>query len=238
MKLSHRLLTVASFVRKGSNLADIGTDHGYIPIYLAENGTIRSAVAMDIRKGPLERAKNHIKLHKLEDQIKTRLSDGLLELTPGEADTAVIAGMGGDLVIEILDRGRHVWNSVGQWILSPQSDLFRVRVFLEKNGFVIEDEVMVQEDGKYYTIISAARIPQTEEGVLAKPYEKPQYYRFGWYLIKKKSPILMVFLEKEKHKLQTVLSRLEEQDTETVRERKKELTQELRIIQEAQDEMQ
>ena len=96
MKLSKRLETVASFVPKGSNIADIGTDHGYVPIYLVREGQAEHAVAMDVRKGPLERARAHVEAAGLGSRIDVRLSDGLAGLKPGEADCVVIAGMGGD----------------------------------------------------------------------------------------------------------------------------------------------
>ena len=119
MKLSKRLELVASFVPEGSRIADIGTDHGYIPIFLTEKGICQSALAMDVREGPLSRAREHIREKNLEDRIQVRLGDGLKELRPGEADTVVIAGMGGQLVIHILEEGRHMWDSVKTWILSP-----------------------------------------------------------------------------------------------------------------------
>ena len=102
MQLSKRLLEVSGLVSYGSRLADVGTDHGYIPIWLTEQGAIRSAVAMDINRGPLLRAQENIRRHRLEEKIKTRLSDGVAELRPGEADSVVIAGMGGSLMVKIL----------------------------------------------------------------------------------------------------------------------------------------
>ena len=105
MKLSKRLETVASFVPKGSNIADIGTDHGYVPIYLVREGQAEHAVAMDVRKGPLERARAHVAEAGLGSRIDVRLSDGLAGLKPGEADCVVIAGMGGELIIHILEEG-------------------------------------------------------------------------------------------------------------------------------------
>ena len=98
MKLSHRLETIASFVPKGSIVADIGTDHGYIPIWLLQQKIAVKAIAMDIGEGPLKRAREHIVLYGLEDLIETRLSNGLSGLYPKEADTVVIAGMGGELI--------------------------------------------------------------------------------------------------------------------------------------------
>lgn len=163
MKLSPRLLAVTSFVKKGSRVADIGTDHGYVPIWLIEEGIADSALAMDVRKGPLERAESHIRLYGLEDRIQTRLSDGLKELRAGEADTVVIAGMGGELVIHILEEGRHVRDTVKHWILSPQSEPDKVRRYLEKNGFVTEDEVMLIDEEKYYTVL-LVRGPESGDG--------------------------------------------------------------------------
>ena len=119
MKLSKRLEMIASFVKPGSRLADIGTDHGYIPIALTERGVILSALAMDVRKGPLERAREHIGEAGLAEQIETRLSDGLEKLKAGEADTVVIAGMGGELEIHILEEGRHIWDSGPVGSLAP-----------------------------------------------------------------------------------------------------------------------
>ena len=130
MKLSHRLETIASFVRRGSIIADIGTDHGYIPIYLCQTGIIPSAIAMDIGKGPLQQATAHIKQQGVSNRIKTRLSDGLTALQPGEADTILIAGMGGGLVMKILSQGTHALTGSEELILQPQSEIAQVRAYL------------------------------------------------------------------------------------------------------------
>ena len=108
MELSRRLRMNASFVTPGNRLADVGTDHGYIPIALRLEGVIPSALAMDINPGPLERAKEHIRQFDLETDIHTRLSDGVQALCPGEADSVLIAGMGGALTIKILEAGKDV----------------------------------------------------------------------------------------------------------------------------------
>ena len=151
-RLSERLKLVASFVPQDSRIADIGTDHGFVPICLAKEGRIKSALAMDVRTGPLERAEAHIKEAGISDiPISTRLSDGLKELKPQEADTVIIAGMGGELEIKILQEGRHLWSTIRRFILSPQSDLEKVRRFLSEEGFLIEKEAMLREEGKYYT---------------------------------------------------------------------------------------
>ena len=150
MKLSERLEMVLSFVEPGESAADVGTDHGHVPVELVRRGIVKKAVAMDVRKGPLSRAAENIALAGLSEKIATRLSDGVAKLLPGEADSVVIAGMGGELIIKILENGRHMWDSVSQWVLSPQSEIFKVRRWLLENGFEIRREDMLLEDGKYY----------------------------------------------------------------------------------------
>ena len=111
MRLSDRLETVVSMVRPAESAADIGTDHGHVPVELVRRGTVKRALAMDVRKGPLSRAEESVAMAGLENRIETRLSDGLEKLSPGEAETVVIAGMGGELMIHILEQGRHMWDN-------------------------------------------------------------------------------------------------------------------------------
>ena len=108
VKISDRLKTAASLIREGAVLADVGTDHGYVPIYLLEQKKIKSAIAMDINKGPLERAREHIHLYGMDAYIQTRLSDGVAALEKGEADSILIAGMGGGLVMHLRRRKRYL----------------------------------------------------------------------------------------------------------------------------------
>lgn len=242
MKLSTRLETVASFVKKGSRVADIGTDHGYVPIYLIEEGIAEAALAMDVRKGPLERAVSHIRQHGLETQIQCRQSDGLAELRPGEADTVVIAGMGGELVIHILEEGKHVWDTVNHWILSPQSELSKVRSYLEENDFVTLDETMLTDEGKYYTVISAARnlAAGDEAGRKSKEAEQARreaYDRYGRLLIEKRDPVLRAYLEKEKDMMTKILDQLGNRNSDHSRQRREELAKEIALIEEVQNEM-
>lgn len=229
MKLSKRLELVASFVPEGSRIADVGTDHGYIPIELVKRGLCPSAVAMDIGKGPLERAREHIREQGLEEKIEARLSDGLSALKPGEADTVVIAGMGGELVIHILEAGRHMWESVKEFVLSPQSELDKVRKYLEENGFAIQKEAMVVDEGKYYTVMLVKR------GVMQ--YGSQAEYRYGRLLIQGKDPVLSAFLKKESERLRGILTGLEGQDTEGAAAARIDLKEQLSWIQEAYMQM-
>ena len=151
--LSKRLQTVADMVEPGSKVADVGTDHGFVPIYLAKAGLASHAIAMDVRKGPLERATQHVKEYKLEDVIETRLSDGLEKLFEGEADTMICAGMGGPLMQKILENKDPRSVKLKTLILEPQSELMQFRIFLREKGYEIVQEEFLLEDGKYYPVI-------------------------------------------------------------------------------------
>ena len=153
--LSDRLKAAADMVTPGNRLADIGTDHAYLPIWLVREGRCPTAIAADLRQGPLLAAHAHVCEAGLGGRIYLRLSDGLKEIAPGEADTITITGMGGPLICRILADGRAVARSAKELILSPQSDVPEVRRFLLGHGFIITDETMVREDGKYYVIIKA-----------------------------------------------------------------------------------
>ncbi len=183
MQLSKRLRAVADFVTPQGRLADVGTDHAYVPICLMEEKKISGAVAMDIVDGPLQRARENIAAHHLETQIETRKSDGLEALRPGEVDTIVIAGMGGLLICRILEQGREVAATVPEWVLEPQSDTDKVRAYLLEQGYHICDEDMVLEDGKYYPVL------QVRAGREQTPYE-PVELIYGRHLLRKRHPVL------------------------------------------------
>ena len=233
MKRSKRLETIISMVPHlgpAACVADVGTDHGFVPIRLVELGVCGRALAMDVRPGPLERAREHIRRHGLEEQIGTRLGDGLKALGPGEAQAVVIAGMGGELMLRILEEGAHVRSDISHWILSPQSELSRFRHGLERLGLSIRDEEMVLEDGKYYTVMEV--VPG------AMGYGQEYRYRYGDCLIRKASPVLQSFLEREMSQNRTIREGLEGQDKEGAQRRLRELEQEYTEMEEAYGAMQ
>lgn len=232
MKLSNRLKTIASFVPEGSKVADIGTDHGYIPIRLVQEGKAKHAIAMDVRTGPLMRAKSHIAEAGLSDVIEVRLSDGLLKLNKDEADCVVIAGMGGELMIHILEEGRALWDNIPNWVLSPQSELHKMRRFLMEQAFFVEQETMIKEDGKYYVVMRAVRTQgaSTDDG-------REISYRYGKSLLESKDPVLTEYLEYEEVQLEEILKGLSKGETESVEKRMRELKTELSWNKEAQDAM-
>lgn len=232
MKLSKRLETIASMVPKTTQegaVADVGTDHGFIPIWLVEHGIAARAIAMDVRKGPLARAREHICEHHLEEKIETRLSDGLEQLAAGDAETVVIAGMGGELILRILTEGDHVRDSVAHWICSPQSELSAFRHGIERLGLAIKDETMLFEDGKYYTVM------HLETGTMHYAHEYE--YRYGALLIQRKSPVLSEFLKKEMQQYREIIAHLKEQQSEGARARLGGMEQELQEMEEAYNAM-
>lgn len=243
MKLSDRLEMVVSFVKPVKVVADVGTDHGYVPMELVRRGMARKALAMDVKKGPLLKAEEHIRMAGLEAQVETRLSDGLLKLTPGEAETVIIAGMGGELMIHILEQGRHMWDSVGQWVLSPHSEINKVRRWLWENGFEIEKEAMVFEEGKYYTAMDVrpGNVPHCDaEGIRQIPAELSPDFLYGNYLIGTGNPVLLRFLKEEEEKLSELSFKLSKiaEVSEGARNNLSEVERKLALNREVQDEMQ
>ena len=197
VKISNRLMTAAALVTQGYTLADVGTDHGYIPIYLLQQKKIPAAIAMDINEGPLERAKEHIALYGLQAYIQTRLSDGVAALKPGEVEAVLIAGMGGGLVMHILKDGEKVCQSAKELILQPQSEIEHVREFLREKGYTILAEDMVYEDGKFYPMMKVQYQGENENAQKASEVVKLSDL-YGGLLLQNRHPVLKTFLEKEK----------------------------------------
>lgn len=197
VKISNRLMTAAALVTQGYTLADVGTDHGYIPIYLLQQKKIPAAIAMDINEGPLERAKKHIALYGLQAYIQTRLSDGVAALKPGEVEAVLIAGMGGGLVMHILKDGEKVCQSAKELILQPQSEIEHVREFLREKGYTILAEDMVYEDGKFYPMMKVQYQGENENAQKASEVLKLSDL-YGGLLLQNRHPMLKTFLEKEK----------------------------------------
>lgn len=253
MELSKRLSAAASLVTPGKRIVDIGTDHAYIPIYLMEKKKCLSAVAMDVNEGPLKRAKAHIQEAGLQTEIETRLSNGFEQLKPGEADCAVIAGMGGGLMMKILSAYPEVTLSLKEFVLQPQSEIAKVRAFLLEQGFAFVDEEMVQDDGKYYPMMkvlppdrmTSSKDPEGESAGQKKIYDgtgqmakhtaegcgwTETEIRYGKFLLKKKHPVLKEFLQREYTIYQRILEEIADKDGEKIEIRRQELERELSYI--------
>lgn len=151
-----RLSLCAEMVRGGSRLADIGTDHGYLPIELCMSEKIPSALACDINPLPLRSAQENIEKYGLSDRIQTRLSDGLKEVRADEADDVVIAGMGGELIRDILIAAPWIKEANKHLVLQPMTHHEDLIKWLYENGFTVEQQAATLDEGKYYTVISVA----------------------------------------------------------------------------------
>lgn len=202
-RIPKRMLAIANLVDNSKVLADVGCDHAYISINLLENGKAERIIASDLREGPLNIARDNIRLYGFEDRIETRLCAGLCGYEAGEVDTILISGMGGMLVKEILSESIDVVRRADTLILEPQSDLRVVRAYLKDIGFEIIDEDMLNEGGKYYQIMKAVKSKERMEvcediGAMAEN-------EFGPILIKKKHPVLLEFLKKRKNHYERLL---------------------------------
>ena len=213
MELSKRLKSVADMVTKGSKVADIGCDHGYVSIYLVKEKLAMDVIAMDVNKGPLECARQNVEREGLAQYIELRLSDGLKALSAGEVNSIICAGMGGRLVVKILTEGKAVLSKVRELILQPQSEIQLVRKFLYENGFEIVQENMVLDDGKYYQMMRAVK-GESQQGDLGEPSSEvisitEVEAKYGPCLLKNQHPVLKEFLLLEKHKYEGILLELQ-----------------------------
>lgn len=155
MKLDSRLMAIANLVRENKFFADIGTDHAYLPVYLVEKGIINKAIAADLRVGPLENAKLAVESYNYSDKIELRLSDGLNNFRENEVEEIAIAGMGGLLISSFIERTVWLKNSDIHLILQPMTHVEKLRKALFDNGFIIDNEVVAEDDDKLYIIVSA-----------------------------------------------------------------------------------
>ncbi|MFQ9515185.1 MAG: tRNA (adenine(22)-N(1))-methyltransferase [Eubacterium sp.] len=203
--LSKRLDAVAKMVTKGNIVADIGTDHGYVPIYLVKSKISPFAYAMDINDGPVKSALRNVNSEGLSKQIQVIQSDGMEKLRPDMADTVIIAGMGGELIVDILKKST-VNDTVKEFVLSPHKRADLVRKFINENGWHIIEERMLVDAGKYYTIMKAVKGEETE------PYCEAEY-RYGRYLLNEKNPVLKEYLEKEYKKFKNIKDRMEKNNS-------------------------
>lgn len=148
--LSQRLLKCAEIITPNTRIADVGTDHAYIPIYLALNKKITHAISSDLREGPLENAKKNVKLYNLENIIETRLSDGLENISESEVDEILIAGLGGNIIISILEK--ICWKNK-RFIIQPMKYERRLRKYMAKSGYKLVSEKAVICSKKVYTVM-------------------------------------------------------------------------------------
>ena len=218
MILSSRLSKIASLIPKGKRVCDVGTDHAYIPLYSLIHNNSPYAIAMDINKGPLEIAKNNAIKYNLGDKIDFRLSDGLCALNKDEADVIVIAGMGGPLICEILNKGKDIITNNTHLIIQPMIAPTETRMFLYDNYFNITNEYVVKEENKYYNIFEL-------EKSLYKPNDYDIY--IGKNLLENSSDVINDYLDYKISICEKILNGLKKainKDNSQIEKHKKELS--------------
>jgi tRNA (adenine22-N1)-methyltransferase len=222
MNISTRLRTIANMVDKCNTVADIGTDHAYLPIYLIKNGICEEAIASDINKGPVERAVDNVKREGLDSKICCKLGAGFSTLKPFEVDCAIIAGMGGNLIRDIIEDEKEVFKSLNYAILQPVQNPEVLRRYLYESGYDILNEELCIDEGKYYEIIKV------------KYNEKPRelediYYEVGERLVEKKHPLLKTYIEHKLDKYNNIIKYISE-DTELAEKRKQDISDKIKRL--------
>ncbi len=231
MQLSKRLQAVADLVTIGNAVADVGCDHAYISIYLAKQKNSPRVIAMDVNQGPIDRANENIIKYGCENKIETRKSNGLQKLEVGEVDTILIGGMGGALTIQILSAKLEVMTTVKELVLQPQSEINKVRQFLQEQKFCIVEENMLYEDGKYYVMMRA--IPKEKAGDESDRYQLTidEHFYYGRLLLEVQNSILKEFLLWDLSLCEGIRDNLLRTQTDNSRIRLKELEQQMELIQ-------
>ena len=208
-RLSKRLSAVAAYVPKGSRLADVGSDHAYLPLFLVEKGIIHFAVAGEVVQGPYLSALNNVARAGKEKLIQVRLANGLSAIeSSDQIDTITIAGMGGRLIVDILEADRDKLEKVKRLILQPNNREDELRIWLEAHGFQIVAEEMVTENQKFYEILVV------EAGTMELT---PLEQRFGPYLLQEKSADFLAKWQSELGKLTQPLEKIPVQHQEDIR---------------------
>ncbi|GAB2703209.1 tRNA (adenine(22)-N(1))-methyltransferase [Paenibacillus thermoaerophilus] len=239
MKLSDRLRRIAEQVPAGSVVADIGTDHGLLPVALVSEGTAERAVAADVNRGPLEAARRQVAMAGLGDRIDLRLGNGLSVLREGEVDVVVIAGMGGSLIADILEAGRDRLPGVKRLVLQPNVAADQVRRWLLAREWKLIGEQILEEDEKIYEILTAEPAAGPEDA--SEPYEplrlcadltvgRELQLLMGPHLLRRPEPVFAAKWRYELEKLEMIRRQLANSGQEAARERERELGEQARLI--------
>ncbi|TXK77104.1 class I SAM-dependent methyltransferase [Paenibacillus sp. N3.4] len=243
VKLSKRLQMIADRVPAGSKLADIGSDHALLPTYLAQRGVIVFAVAGEVNPGPYEAAKRQVLESGLAKTISVRSGDGLAVIEAGEVNVITIAGMGGSLMASILDAGKSKLQGVTHLVLQPNVGEDHVRRWLLEQGWKLESEAILEEDGKIYEILTAVSVAEDANESLNELYAERllpsnikintnRLLQLGPYLINEPSEVWFRKWESELKKLEMIEGQLKRSDAEASKLKAEQVGQEIREIRE------
>ncbi|WP_198957448.1 tRNA (adenine(22)-N(1))-methyltransferase [Paenibacillus selenitireducens] len=243
IKLSERLKLIADQVPHGSRVADIGSDHALLPCYLVNSGQALSAIAGEVNPGPLEAAQKQVREEQLEQYITVREGDGLAVIQPGEVNVITIAGMGGSLIVKILSADPAKLVGIERLVLQPNVGEDTVRQWLLQENWLLVDEHILEEDGKFYEVIVAVRAEdaaaRNAELYAANPLEaygvhvsKEQQIWMGPYLLSQPNAAFARKWESEKSKLERIVQTLQQSQAEESRVKEQAFQQQIGRIEE------
>ena len=238
VRLSKRLLSIASFAEGTRVLADVGCDHGLLSLYLLERRLIEKAYLMDINKGPLLKAGENARKFGLEGEIELILSNGFDKLPdflrerPGSPspDAAVICGMGGPLILDIISGApKEILNGIRRYILSPQSEISAFRKGILKLGYIILKEALTEEEGKFYFVMEAVPLSSGYSEEREKPYDEAEL-RYGRIGLSRRDDTLLKLINRDLTVTRELLGR-----TNLPEKRREDLNRELKVIEKARN---
>jgi Predicted SAM-dependent methyltransferase len=248
LKLSKRLQMIADFVSPGSRVADIGSDHALLPVYLIQSGLVPSAIAGELNPGPFEAARKQAADAGLTNKLQVRRGDGLSVLQPGEADTVTIAGMGGSLMSGILEEGflAGKLDGVKELVLQPNVGEEFIRIWLLKRGWFLAEETILEEDDKIYEVLHAFKYDEAEVKKRNAEVYDAAFLRLsvhqvkGAAILEKMGPHLLrapkeVFFKKwryELDKLGRIVAQMSQSDLEQAEQKKQQFREEMNVIEE------
>lgn len=235
IQLSKRLQTVADYITAGNIVADIGSDHALLPVYLLQSGKVPSAIAGELNEGPWLAAKRQVANANLQEKIDARRGNGLAVIQPNEVDTISICGMGGALMTEILEEGRIAGKLEGvkELVLQPNVGEDIVRKWLVTHQWLLKDESILEEDGKIYEVLHAIASPEAESHnaqlfsglTLSLPYaaavNEAVLYKMGPHLMPKRDKVLYKKWQNELDKLAYIIRSLQQSNLEAAIEKRK-----------------
>lgn len=227
-QLSRRLHTVASYVEKGMSIADIGSDHAYLPCYLVKQSIATSAIAGEVVEGPFQSAREKVSSTNLNDLIDVRKGDGLAVIQPGEVDCVIIAGMGGPLITSILEKGKNKLIHVKRLILQPNIGAISIRRWLINNDWELVNEEILEEDGKIYEVLIA------DKGESRRPYRHlEKELLLGPFLLEEKNEAFQKKWTQELKKWKSILSNLEKANINSdIENKKQQFLKKIKIVEE------
>ncbi|MFE8695407.1 tRNA (adenine(22)-N(1))-methyltransferase [Cytobacillus sp. FJAT-53684] len=225
-KLSQRLEAVASYIPEGSKMADIGSDHAYLPCHVVKKGVVPFAIAGEVVEGPYQSAKRQVAMEGLEEEIIVRKGNGLEVINDEEIDCITIAGMGGALIASILEDGKDKLGPTKRLILQPNISAISIRKWLLENGWELMAEEILEEDDKVYEILVA------EKGDPYRPYkELHKELLLGPLLVEQNSAVFRNKWKSELDNWQRIVSQLEKAaESEETSQKRKELIEKIQMV--------